>query len=111
MRDAMPKRGSWKRESAIVNLDDSRGRGTHWVAYVKNNSNDVTYFDSFGNLKPPLELMKYLGVGSVKYNYEQHQNYDTVVCGHLCLKFLTNSLHKAPKDPFKVSYKRDARDG
>lgn len=91
MRNGLPESGSWKNESAIINLDDKDGAGTHWVAYRKRN-NEVLYFDSFGDLQPPQELMKYLNVGSVKYNYQKYQNYDTVVCGHLCLKFLNNQL-------------------
>ena len=35
MRNALPKRGPLKRESAIVNLDNKEGPGTHWVAYKK----------------------------------------------------------------------------
>ena len=92
MRNDLPKSGPLKYESAIVNLDDKDGPGTHWVAYKKRN-NQVIYFDSFGNLQPPRDLIKYLGVGStVKYNYERYQDYDTVICGHLCLKFLSGEL-------------------
>lgn len=92
MRNEMPKGGPRKYEAAIVNVDDKDGPGTHWVAYKKKN-NKVVYFDSFGNLQPPTDLMKYLGVGSiVMYNHEQYQDYDTVVCGHLCLKFLSGLL-------------------
>lgn len=92
MRNGMPKSGPRKNESAIVNLDDKDGPGTHWVAY-KKKKNDVMYFDSFGNLQPPLDLMKYFDVGSnVQYNHENYQDYDTVICGHLCLKFLQGYL-------------------
>lgn len=92
MRNELPESGPRKYESAIVNLDDKDGPGTHWVAYKKKN-NDVIYFDSFGNLQPPRDLIKYFGVGStIKYNHDRYQNYDTVVCGHLCLKFLDGKL-------------------
>ncbi|KAL4091149.1 hypothetical protein QTP88_025886 [Uroleucon formosanum] len=43
-----------RRESAIINLDTENGTGTHWVAY-KKIGNQVEYYDSFGNLPPPLE--------------------------------------------------------
>ena len=67
MRNELPKSGPLKYESAIVNLDNKNGPGTHWVAYRKIN-NQVIYFDSFGNLQPPPDLIEYLGVGSiVKY--------------------------------------------
>ena len=90
MRDALPKNGPRKHETAIVNLDQAGGPETHWVAYRKINK-DVLYFDSFGNLRLPAELLNYLGVSSVKHNHEKYQDYDTSNCGHLCLKFLYNT--------------------
>ena len=65
--------------------------GTHWVAYRKTDKN-VIYFDSFGSLKPPKELLKYLCVQKIHYNYKKYQNYDTFICGHLRLKFLARKL-------------------
>ena len=53
MRNLLPRNGPLTNESAIINLDDKYGPGTHWVAY-RNRKNSVLYFDSFGNLKPPL---------------------------------------------------------
>ena len=90
MRNDLPKQPFF-RESAIVNLDDANGPGTHWVAYKKVDK-DVTYFDSFGDLPPPLDLMIYLGVDSIKYNYKRYQKFDTYNCGHLCLKFLCQAI-------------------
>ena len=90
MRNDLPKSGPHNKESAIINLDDKESAGTHWVCYKKLN-NLVYYFDSFGDLKPPLELVKYFGSGSIiKYNYERYQDFDTFECGHLCLRFLYN---------------------
>lgn len=85
MRDSLPKR-PYKVESGILNLDSENGPGTHWVAYAKNKGCSE-YFDSFGNLQPPVELVKYLGE-NISYNYKRHQNYNSFNCGHLCLKFL-----------------------
>lgn len=93
MRNALPKSGPRYRESGIVNLDDKSGPGTHWVAYRKRGK-DVVYFDSFGDLQPPLDLMLYLGVREVKYNHERYQDFDTYICGHLCLKFLSGQLDR-----------------
>lgn len=86
MRDTLPKKPK-KTECAIFNLDISKNEGTHWVAYVKMK-NYCEYFDSFGNLKPPLEFMKYMEGIRISYNYVQFQNFDTVNCGHLCIHFL-----------------------
>lgn len=85
MRDSLPKHPRL-RECGIINLDSSIGDGTHWVAYYKNKDHKE-YFDSFGNLQPPLELVTYLG-SDIEYNYRQHQKYNSFNCGHLCLKFL-----------------------
>lgn len=90
MRNALPYKPNLN-ECAIINLDDKDGRGTHWVAYVKR-AKKVHYFDSFGDLRPPQELIDYFGKGTkVFYNNQRLQNYNTFVCGHLSLKFLINN--------------------
>lgn len=87
MRDELPRGGPRNTESAIVNLDTTNGKGTHWVTY-KKSGNTVKYFDSFG-LRPPIELENYFGPNvKIDYNYKRKQNFNSVVCGHLCLKFL-----------------------
>ena len=88
MRNALP-RETGERESGIVNLDDTTGPGTHWVAYVKNGRR-AFYFDSFGNLRPPLEIIRYLGKdgSAISYNRDARQTYDESICGQLCLRFL-----------------------
>ena len=67
MRNDLPKTGPRRNESAIVNLDDSHRPGTHWCAY-RNKRYHVTYFDTFGNLRPPSELIDYLGAGVLIHN-------------------------------------------
>lgn len=86
MRDKLPKKPK-RIECAIINLDSYKNEGTHWVAYVKLNDY-CEYFDSFGDLKPPLELCEYMKNIKIVYNYINYQSYDTVNCGHLCIKFL-----------------------
>lgn len=88
MRDSLPNTKPWKNECMVLNHDSLKNSGTHWTCFVKCGKN-VCYFDSFGKLAPPLELVEYLGSDcNITYNSEQFQNFDTVVCGHLCLKFL-----------------------
>jgi len=84
MRDSLPI-SHWREESEIINLDDSSLNGTHLVAYNKKKS--IQYFDSFGNLQPPKEIVKYLG-NNVNYNYERKQAFNSTNCGHLSLQFL-----------------------
>ena len=89
MRDKLP---SYPRtnESGVVNLDDSSGKGTHWVAYRKQG-NTVTYFDSYGDLAPPKELLHYFNGCSIYYNSDAFQR-GGYTCGHLCLQFLNKEL-------------------
>lgn len=89
MKNTLPK-NIHDIECGIINLDNSSGSGTHWVAYYKNK-NYVEYFDSFGNLQPPIEIKKYLGK-NIQYNHDIYQNYNTINCGHLCLEFLLTKI-------------------
>lgn len=92
MKDMLPK-VIWKNETGIVNLDNFSGEGTHWVCY-KKLLDTVYYFDSFGNLQPPLELLKYFKPAKkVFYNFNQWQAKSSNVCGHLCLNFLATSVN------------------
>ena len=86
MRDRMPSRPHIN-ECGVVNLDSANSIGSHWVAY-KKRGNVVHYFDSFGDLAPPIELVQYFHNCEIRYNYKTYQSFDTVNCGHLCLEFL-----------------------
>ena len=92
MRDALPRSPLWKNKSTVVNLDDTIGPGTHWVCYKKRGDR-VLYFDGIVNLRPSVELLRYVvsNVIDVRYNYGRKQPPDTVVCGHLCLEFLSSN--------------------
>lgn len=92
MRDNLPSTPKVN-ECAVVNLDSSENPGTHWVAYAKFD-NYCEYFDSFGDLKPPLELVNYLKKCNIYYNYNKYQSFNSSNCGHLCLKFLNNFWKK-----------------
>lgn len=92
MKDKLPRKPK-KIECGIINLDDSKNEGTHWVAYAKQN-NYCEYFDSYGDLKPPLELERYLKNVEIFYNYRRYQRFNSFNCGHLCLKFLHNFWNK-----------------
>jgi len=78
MRDTLPISGAHRNESGIVNLDDAVGH------------NRVIYFDSFGNLRPPKELVRHFGnsVTTIEYNRTSYQTYDQNICGQMCLQFL-----------------------
>lgn len=92
MRNALPKGKVRFNECGIINLDNEEGPGTHWTAYRKTGR-EAIYFDSYGDLRPPIELTKYLqnnGTCKILYNHEKIQKFNAINCGHLCLNFLYN---------------------
>lgn len=86
MRDTLPSHPK-NVEKIILNLDSNDGNGTHWVCFIKENK-VVQYYDSFGNLPPPKEVITYLKNCNIFYNRNREQQENTVICGHLCLLFL-----------------------
>lgn len=87
MRDALPRRAN-NIESIILNHDSIKNHGTHWTALIKVGSK-AYYFDSFGKLPPPLELVSYVGPKTeILYNYGRYQEFNSKICGHLALQFL-----------------------
>ena len=73
-RDNLPK--TIKSETAyIVNLDNYKNTGTHWIAlYVKDN--EIAYFDSF------------VGHKNIKTNMFRIQAGNSVMCGYFCIGFI-----------------------
>lgn len=98
MRNTLPNPDSCKQlECGVINLDDESGVGTHWVSYYRNKMN-CYYFDSFGNLQPPREFVRYVGNKCmIYYNHARYQTYGKVNCGHLCIKFLYNMYMQGGK--------------
>ena len=43
----------------MINLDDYKSIGTHWIALCVNDNN-VTYFDGFGVGHIPKEIKKFI---------------------------------------------------
>ena len=59
----------------VINLDEYRDIGTHWVAlYVDNKT--IIYFDSFGVEHIPNEIMKFIGNKKIATNIYRIQAYD-----------------------------------
>lgn len=98
MRDTLSKKTQPAiRECWILNHGSSNTNGTHWTALAKSN-NTALYFDSFGRLPPPLEVLEYLGDDiRLYYNVKQYQNYGTNIYGHLCLRFLYDFWRNEPQ--------------
>ena len=88
---------SIKNGTYVINFDEYRDIGTHWVALYVNNKT-VTYFDSFGVEHIPKEIMKFIGneqSASAKArnkkiitNIYRIQAYDSIMCGYFCIGFI-----------------------
>jgi hypothetical protein len=73
----------------IINLDDSRGMGTHWCCWFKRER-DKYYSDSF-SLQPSNEIVQYLKTG-ILYSTDRIQLDGTAICGHLCIYVLNRLI-------------------
>ena len=102
MRDQLPTK-PMKIETGIINLDNSNGDGTHWVAYAID-PREVVYFDSYG-LAPPKEFMRYVSTISSPIFYStlptQQLNYPPI-CGREVLNVLAEIYRFKRKPPHVV---------
>ena len=86
-----------KNDTYVINRDEYRDIGTHWVALYVNNK-AITYFDSFGVEHIPKEIIKFIGneqSSSAKVrskniitNIYRIQDYDSIMCGYFCIGFI-----------------------
>ena len=77
-----------KNETAcIVNLDNYKNTGTHWIVlYVKNN--EVIYFDSSAVEHVPKEIEKFIGHKNIKTNIFRIQADNSIMCRYFCIGFI-----------------------
>ena len=79
-----------------INLDEYSHTGTHWVAlWVSeasptdiDNSDNVTYFDSFRVEHIPKEIKSFISNKNIKTNIFRIQAYDSIMCGYFCIGFI-----------------------
>ena len=83
-RNNLPKIKDW---AYVINLDEYKSIGTHWIALYKNAEN-VTYFDSFGVEHIQKEIRKFIGIKNVKTNIYRIQAYDSVMYAYFCIGFI-----------------------
>lgn len=89
-RDQIPKLPVDRLFSLVVNMDDSKGPGTHWVAlYHAKGSKYLDYFDSFG-APPPLEITNPKGGRSLDILTSDGilQALQSSSCGYYCIDFI-----------------------
>ena len=76
-----------KNGAYVINLDEYRDIGTHWVALYVNNK-AIIYFDSFGVEHIPKEIMKFINRKNIITNIYRIQAYDSIMCGYFCIGFI-----------------------
>lgn len=77
-------------ECGVINMDDSTGPGTHYIAYYNSPESEfVYYYDSYA-VYPPKNIEKYLLTSgkTIAYNNSQHQDIGSVICGYYCIMFI-----------------------
>ena len=89
-RDNLPY--NIKNGAYIINLDEYRDIGTHWVTLYVNNET-VTYFDSFGVEHIPKKIIKFIGNKKIIKNSFRIQACDSIMClAIFVLDFSTSCL-------------------
>ena len=83
-RNNLPKT---KDEAYVINLDEFRSIGTHWIALYLN-ANNIVYFESFGVEHIPKENKKFIGTKNIISNIYRIQAYNSVMCGYFCIGFI-----------------------
>ena len=76
-----------KNGAYVINLDEYRNIGTHWVALYVNNKT-IIYFDSFGVEHIPKEVIKFIARKNIITNIYRIQAYNSITCGYFCIGFI-----------------------
>ena len=71
----------------VINLDEHKVTGTHWIALFCNK-NRIVYFDSFGVEHIPKEIKKFIGNKNIKANIYRIQSNNSIMCGYFCIEFI-----------------------
>ena len=67
-----------KDEAYIINLDEYKSIGIHWVAFFVKNNN-VTYFDNFGVEHIPKEIKEFIRNKNIITNIYRIRAYNLIM--------------------------------
>ena len=84
-RDNLPKK--IKDGAYVINLDEHKDTGTHWIALFCNR-NEIVYFDSFGVEHIPEEIKEFIGNRNIKANIFRIQENNSIMCRYFCIGFI-----------------------
>ena len=87
--DTVPTMGGQLTKPAcyVINLDNSNGPGTHWVATYVDPHEKAEYFDLYGEPCTSNRICRLVGSDSI-FNPVRLQSYFTTVCGQHCLFYI-----------------------
>ena len=68
--------------SCVINLDDEKSKGTHWVSLF-TDGNIVKYFNSFRIEYIPQEVLNKIKDKSITHNIFRIQYDDSIMCGFI----------------------------
>ena len=78
-------------QSTIVNLDDSSGKGTHWISYKKINDK-IFYFDCYGVAYIPDIIKNQYPKHKFICNIYRIQSMDSNQCARFCILFVRGNI-------------------
>lgn len=81
----------------VLNTDNSRSKGQHWIAlYVPKNNGDIEYFDSGGRPPTNKRWLKFIKNNCNRYIYNpiQIQSFISEMCGEFCITYLNERICK-----------------
>ena len=70
----------------VIYLDEFKSIGNHWIALYANTEN-VTYFDSFGVEYIPNRIKKFIGNKNTRTKLYRIQAYNSIIPGYFCIGF------------------------
>ena len=95
-RDNLPK---MKDGAYVINLDESKSTGTHWIALYLNGDT-IIHFNSFGVKHIPKEIKKFISNKNAITTIFRIQAYDSIMCTYFCIRFIDFML----KDKILLEY-------
>ena len=97
MNDEMPNEPFKKNSYYIINLEDLKDDGSHWVCVIVDKNGKTLYFDSFGCV-PSLQVEEFLHKSKHKYVYSNRiiQDLKSVQCGLFCMGIIIH-VYSKPK--------------
>ena len=71
----------------VINLNEYKDTGTHWIAWFCNRS-EIVYFNSFHVEHVPEEITEFIGNKNIKANIFRIKANNSIMCGYFCIGFI-----------------------